>query len=120
MRKVIVCGGRNFNNKKAVFEILDYVKADIVVHGDATGADSLAGMWAKENGKEERAYPANWKLNKRAAGPIRNREMLAAENDESLLGLIAFPGGRGTEDMVNHAKKVLGEDRVLCVEAQND
>jgi len=44
---------------------------------------------------------AKWSKHGRAAGPIRNQEMI----DECKPDLVvAFPGGRGTADMVRRAK----------------
>lgn len=44
--KIIVCGGRDYNDIEHVFEILDFYNPYIVVHGNATGADTLASYWA--------------------------------------------------------------------------
>jgi UDP-N-acetylmuramoylalanine-D-glutamate ligase len=47
-------------------------------------------------------YPADWKLHGKSAGHIRNQQML----DESKPDIvIAFPGGRGTANMIKRAKK---------------
>ena len=72
-----------------------------MIHGDASGADRLAGEWAKERCIEVLARPAEWKKHGRAAGPIRNQAMLA----EKPQLVVAFPGGKGTADMVAKAKK---------------
>ena len=45
-------------------------------------------------------FPADWKAHGKAAGPIRNRDM-AKHADQVVL----FPGGRGTENMYQEAKK---------------
>ena len=46
-------------------------------------------------------FPADWKVRGRAAGHIRNQQML----DEGRPHLVvAFPGGRGTADMVRRAR----------------
>jgi hypothetical protein len=46
-------------------------------------------------------YPADWAKHGRAASPIRNQQML----DEGRPNLVvAFPGGRGTADMVRRAR----------------
>ena len=68
---------------------------------DASGADQLAGQWAKSRGISVKAYPADWKNLGRIAGPIRNKKML----DEKPDLLVAFPGGKGTANMVFYAKK---------------
>ena len=74
----------------------------VIIHGAAKGADSLASEWAALNEVKEEVFPADWKTHGRAAGPIRNQQML----DEGKPDLvIAFPGGRGTADMVKRARK---------------
>lgn len=105
--KILVCGGRDYRDRDFVFHTLGSVHAAVVVscvvHGNASGADSLADEWATSEGIEVRAYPANWTLHGRKAGPIRNSQMLAEEPDIELV--VAFPGGAGTADMVAKAKK---------------
>lgn len=68
-----------------------------MIHGAARGADTLAAQWAQARGVPIEAYPANWARDGRIAGPIRNRHMLACGRPD---GVVAFPGGRGTIDMV--------------------
>jgi hypothetical protein len=104
--KILVCGGRHYNRKQFLFKCLTMVhnKYNIkcVVHGDASGADSLAKEWAISNGIEHIPYPANWKLYGPSAGPIRNALMLQENADIALV--IAFPGGSGTFNMIGLAK----------------
>lgn len=116
--KIIVCGGRNYNDREFVFYVLDKINPDIVVHGGAHGADSLASDWCKLHNKEERVYPARWGLHGKAAGPLRNREMLNKEID-GLSGVIGFPGRRGTEDMLKIAKKQLPPKSVFMMNRSN-
>ncbi|HVM95122.1 MAG TPA: hypothetical protein VMT89_01980, partial [Candidatus Acidoferrales bacterium] len=52
-------------------------------------------------GVKRLGFMADWRRNGRAAGPIRNQQMLT-EGKPDLV--VAFPGGRGTRDMVNKAK----------------
>ncbi len=73
----------------------------VVIHGNAPGADSLAGEWARARGVPVEAYPAEWDLYGRAAGHLRNRQMLD-EGEPDIV--IAFPGGRGTADMKKQAR----------------
>lgn len=103
---VLVCGGRDFNDRELVTQTLNRIhrerKIRLLIHGGAGGADQLASDWAAVTIYVPRkAYPANWLKHGRAAGPIRNQQML----DESKPDLVvAFPGGRGTADMVRRAK----------------
>ena len=103
--KVIVCGGRDYRDRERVFATLDAIHAEtpitILMHGNAHGADALADDWAFQKVKIATFLPL-WKEHGRAAGPMRNQEMLDASPDL----VIAFPGGRGTADMVRRARDV--------------
>lgn len=103
--RIIVCGGRDFSDKEFLFSKLDTLTQhkDIteVIHGDAYGADSLAGEWARTRGIIETPFPADWKKHGKAAGPIRNAEMLKLGPDM----VIAFDGGVGTAHMVKITEK---------------
>lgn len=105
--RLIVCGGRNYTNYSAVMQALNdhlgpFADLDpVVVTGGAPGADRLAERAAQELGLKTEVFPADWGKLGRAAGPIRNRQMLDAGSDV----VIAFPGGRGTADMVRAARE---------------
>lgn len=108
-KRVLVCGGRNYSRADIVKAVLDEhvgwagvndLKWPCIVHGAASGADALADDWALGKDVLVDSYPANWAVHGRAAGPIRNQEMLESGIDL----VIAFPGGRGTADMVRRAK----------------
>ncbi len=102
--KVLVCGGRNYKDAFAVAQLLlalhQRTPFTKVIHGDARGADRLAGTWAQSIGIPVVAYPARWDLEGRAAGPRRNQRMLDQEHPDLC---VAFPGGRGTADMTTRA-----------------
>jgi len=48
-------------------------------------------------------FVADWKKHGRAAGPIRNREMVRLAAHLGVAACIAFPGGAGTEDCTKQA-----------------
>lgn len=100
--RVLVCGGRNFHDKGLVFAVLDKFKPDWIISGGARGADSLAEQWARERNVGLSIYPAQWHVHGSAAGPIRNQEMLDLGEPDLVL---AFPGGRGTANMISLAQK---------------
>lgn len=100
-RTVLVCGGRSFENADVVYGTLDGLLPSRVVHGGATGADALARKWALSSGVVQVEYPAQWGRHGKAAGPIRNQTMLDTEKPDVV---VAFPGGRGTADMVRRAR----------------
>lgn len=103
--KVIVCGGRDYSDQKAVFDALDRwhtkQKISILIHGAASGADRLAESWANARGIISVAVKPLWKHHGKAAGPLRNRAMLKLKPHM----VIAFPGGAGTSDMIKAAKE---------------
>lgn len=103
---VLVTGGRDFNDRELVFRVLDELKPSLIVHGGAKGADMLARFWARANGVRQRIHNANWERFGRAAGTIRNQAMLdeQAACGEPVALVVAFPGGKGTADMVRRAR----------------
>ena len=104
--RVLVCGGRDFADFAMACRTLDELHAEtpisVVIHGAARGADTMAESWARSRGVAYERYPADWDRDGRAAGPIRNRRMLV-EGKPDLV--VAFPGGRGTANMVEQAAK---------------
>ena len=112
--RVLVCGGRDYADRDWLFQELDALRlargVNVVISGCARGADTLGLEWAEARGIEVAPYPADWDRHRRAAGPIRNQQML----DEGKPDLvIAFPGGRGTADMVKRATAVGVETVVI-------
>lgn len=100
--KIIIAGGRDYlpneEEKETVKNILKENQVTGIVSGCATGVDT----WAIDLGSELELsidlFPADWKQHGRSAGPIRNG-LMAQYADM----LIAFPGGRGTDNMIKQA-----------------
>lgn len=102
--KILVCGGRDFEDFSLLDSVLEqYLEGfTTLIHGDADGADSLADDWAHMNYIPCWKFPAEWHRWGNAAGPIRNTKMLKVSQPDLV---IAFPGGKGTADMVKQAKR---------------
>ena len=114
MVRMLVCGGRDYTDWH---KMQTYVQNSwsgtprdtiTVISGGAIGADFLIKCVVQYMNEQLgwklgfKEYPADWKKYGRGAGPIRNQQML----DEGKPNLVvAFPGGRGTADMVARAKK---------------
>jgi len=106
--RVLVTGSRKWVDRDAIYSamIAQWDKAGrgeiTLVHGAAKGADTLAASVAYELGWTVEPYPADWDRYGRAAGPIRNAEMVATGADVCL----AFPlaNSRGTIDCMRRAK----------------
>jgi ABC-type Fe3+-hydroxamate transport system substrate-binding protein len=99
--RVLVCGGRDFKDQVSVWETLLELHPSVVITGGAEGADRLAYDWAYPVVPTE-VYKADWKKHGPSAGPLRNQKMLEEGKPDVI---VAFPGGRGTEDMVRRAEK---------------
>jgi len=81
---------------------------DVIIHGAANGADRIAGEWARKLGfklgTSLREFPAQWGTYGRAAGPIRNRQMLKEDPDLVLAFHPEIGKSRGTADMIGIAR----------------
>lgn len=106
--RVLICGGRDFDDwglfTQAMIDVSNKEGGPIttIISGGARGADTFAQRLAKGWKIDFEKYPADWEQYGRAAGHIRNQQML----DEGKPDLvIAFPGGRGTANMIERAKK---------------
>ena len=104
--RVLVTGGRSFENRSLLAKVLDRLHQErgitTLIHGAAKGADTLAGEWTKSRGIEAIANPAEWRRYGRAAGPIRNKQMLVEHKPDLV---VAFPGSTGTANMISLAEK---------------
>ena len=104
-KRVLVCGGRDYTDLLRVCTVLDEQNArepiGIVIHGAALGADSSARYWATTREVEKIGFPAEWRKYGKAAGPMRNQRMIDEGKPDVV---VAFPGGRGTADMVRRAE----------------
>lgn len=103
--RILVCGGRDFSDRDAVYGVLNSYdtgeKEITIISGGAQGADTLAHDWALVFRKDTMIFHADWKTHGKAAGPIRNAEMLRVGKPDFV---VAFPGGRGTAHMVSIAE----------------
>jgi hypothetical protein len=119
--RILVCGDREWANGRMIYDMLSYVKdkrgIEVIIEGEAKGADKLGRMAALALGITEDKilkFPAEWTKYNRAAGPIRNAQMLK-EGKPTLV--LAFHDNidksKGTKDMVTKAKRA-GVKYILC------
>ena len=94
----------------------------LVLHGGARGADAAIGRAAQQLGWSSLVMPAQWQLHGRAAGPIRNRELLeqavaravthSSPGSLTSVLVVAFPGGAGTASLVREARRMASRSPV--------
>lgn len=105
MTRVLVCGGRDYADIGRVGAVLGKYHRDagidVLVEGGAHGADRLARQWAQSLGISIETYEADWESHGTFAGPMRNRRMLVEGRPDLV---IAFPGGKGTRNMMKQAR----------------
>lgn len=77
MRRILICGDRLWVDSSLIdVNVRTLIKGDVVIEGEAKGADRMARQSADAFGLEVKAYPADWSTYGHAAGPIRNRQMI--------------------------------------------
>lgn len=116
--RVLVCGGRKFDDALTLGSWLGGIHRDhtisLIIEGGQTGADTMAREFAKWAGIPFKTFEADWKTFGKAAGPRRNQLMLDQGKPDLV---VAFEGGPGTANMV--AKARLANVRVLIAEKIN-
>ena len=66
MVRVLVCGGRDFDDQTHLYTQLDnlHLSGDgpitEIIQGAASGADTIAAQWAKDEGIKCLSFPAKW------------------------------------------------------------
>ncbi len=122
MRRVIIAGGRDFDDFERLHEVCNrLLDADVtVISGNARGADTLGEQYAEAHepfGMQLEKYPADWDKHKKAAGHIRNHQMSLIAD-----GLIAFwdDKSKGTKNMIEQAHKAQLETHVYYYKGNED
>lgn len=110
--RVLICGSREWNDWKAVVWTIKAAvardtsrgEATTVIAGGAGGADSQAARFARGVIDLEE-YPADWAKYGKAAGPIRNQQMLDQGKPDIVFAFHDdLANSNGTGDMVRRAK----------------
>lgn len=111
--KVIIAGGRDFNQQTYLNNAVEALRLDVteVVSGKqktwdkdlgiSYGADYQGEQWAFSKGIPVKPFPADWDKYGRSAGPRRNQQM--ADYADCL---VAFWDGKssGTKSMIQKMK----------------
>lgn len=122
--RLVVTGGRRFNNMAIIhigmMQITEQIgePIELVIHGDATGADKLADAWAHLQGIPVLRFPAKWSeihapgarvrwsrhhgFYNVLAGMWRNQQMI---DEGKPTAYLAMPGDDGTADMIARCKR---------------
>ena len=108
--KLIVAGGRDFNDADLLSETLMGLATEAgdeicisIVSGMARGADMLGFQFARKHNVKVYQFPADWNQYGKRAGFIRNKQMGDFSD-----GLLAFWDGesRGTKQMIEYMQSL--------------
>lgn len=103
--RIVVTGGREFNDQRVISRALRAVHEkhgiSCLIAGGARGADINCQAWAERQRIPVAVYRADWNAFGKRAGILRNQQMIDEGKPEAA---VAFPGGRGTADMVRRLK----------------
>jgi hypothetical protein len=105
--RILFCGSRDWTDRKAIADVLKVLPKDsVVIEGEAQGADRIAHEEAERLGFIVEHFPADWKKFGRAAGPIRNTQMLKEGKPDAV---VAFhddiESSKGTRNMLKQARE---------------
>ena len=114
MFRVIVAGGRDFNDYELLKSKLDSLLVNksniVIISGTANGADSLGERYAKERSLQLERMPAEWHKYGKMAGFMRNTEMARVAD-----ACVVFWDGKskGTKHMIDTAERLKLELRII-------
>ena len=125
---VLVCGSRGFTDRELFNKTLDELNAKTpiktIIHGNARGADVMSWSWILKNNHgrcdEEAlrcfAYNPDWDKHGKAAGIIRNKQMLVEGKPDIV---VAFWDGQstGTKNMIDIAREAGVETIIVSAPA---
>ncbi len=114
MAKIAVGGSRSIESYELICSVLDnlILPGDIILSGNAPGADRLGERYAQEHGLQFKIIPSEWEKHGLKATMMRNEVLLKAADC-----IIIFWDGKseGSKHMIEiavRAKKLLAEVRV--------
>ncbi|WP_255143529.1 DUF2493 domain-containing protein [Synechococcus sp. EJ6-Ellesmere] len=132
-RVIVAGGGRDlvWPHQLIAAELLcrsDGRPVHLLLHGGARGADQAIARADQQLGWSAVSLPAEWGRHGRAAGPIRNRQLLeqaiACALAQGTPGfpvsvlVVAFPGGAGTASLVQEARRLASRSPVPIAVAE--
>lgn len=122
--RVLICGSRNWKDPAPVQDYVEGLFAMyhslVIIEGCAIGADWVAhNIGVNVEGVTHEHYPADWDRHGRAAGPIRNQQMLDKGKPDLVIAFSDSIGeSRGTKDMLQRANRA-GVKTLLIAHGNN-
>ena len=131
LKVVIVTGSRRWRDRRLISDrLLLHVSGGenvLLIHGDAEGADRLAGRVGKAYGMMVTPMPADWDRLGDEAGPVRNDWMLQVgllyqrAGAELFVEAFPLPNSVGTWQMIDICRKAGVEPHITEIgDAEED
>ena len=107
--RVLICGDRNWTDREKIKRRIIQLclpPGSTIIHGGARGADVIAGEIGKSMGFEVIEFRADWEKYGKAAGPIRNKQMLDKGKPDLVIGFHSdIFKSKGTKNMLIQSQK---------------
>lgn len=119
MKRVIICGSRHWDDRHIVEVVVTglacHAQRLTIIEGGAPGADRIAGDYADQYSRAipmtayepvvyHLQYPADWQQHGKAAGFVRNQQMLDEGDPDMVVGFSDdLTRSKGTADMLGRA-----------------
>lgn len=104
--RILFCGDRRWSDPAPILHAFDRLQPTLVIEGECEGADLLSRREAELRGIPVLPFPAQWDKYGRAAGPVRNRQMLEEGKPDLVVAFHSnLENSKGTADMVKQARK---------------
>jgi hypothetical protein len=113
MAKVAIGGSRSIESYELVQSVLEnlLIEGDIVLSGNAPGADRLGERYAREHGLEVKIIPSEWGRHGLKATMIRNEVILRSADVVVCFWDSASEGAKHMLEIARRAHKLLAEVR---------
>ena len=108
MTRVLICGDRNGGFDEPIAKLImdELLPGDVIIQGMCQGVDRTARYLGLKYGFEVEDYPADWDKYGKAAGPIRNKQMLDEGQPDKVYAFHPdITKSKGTKNMVEQASK---------------
>lgn len=111
MKAVLITGSRKWTKESVLYDRLNRLEPHLVIHGCASGADTIANDWCESTKTPVARFPADWRRWGRGAGMKRNRQMihlldaLRTAGWDTVVYAFPFPDSIGTKGCMNLAYK---------------
>ncbi len=111
--RLLICGSRDYRDRKRIRDYLIEIKPDVVIEGGATGADRIAYDEARKLGIKVESFRSDWRRYGKGAGMIRNKAMLQFGNPDFCLAFFSGKVTKGTMHMVTLCKAARVRGRTI-------